>query len=114
MKRLWRVGIVQNAVFFRSCAASSARKVSSQKRDLRRIGYADVAKICTKSQSLKTGMFGRLFEVGVSKTCAPLWRESGLELKTVKAPGSRTIFKVQSAFPVVGAGLSAQRPHKNR
>ena len=45
-----------------------------------------------KSKSLKTGSIGALFEVELRKVCTTLWRESDLEVKTVKTPGARDVF----------------------
>ena len=44
------------------------------------------ARTIWKSKSLKTGMFGRLFEVQAAKICTMPARESNLEAKIVKAP----------------------------
>ena len=36
--------------------------------------------------------FGALFEVELRKICAMLWRETGFEVKIVKAPGAQDVF----------------------
>ena len=89
----WRVGIAQNAVFFRSFVASKVRKGRSEKRG----GAEDrVPKISTKfaprlraraiwkSKSLKTGGVGALLEVDIDKICTTPARESDFYEK--KAP----------------------------
>ena len=86
---VWRVGIARNALFFQSFVASKARKVSFQKRELRRIGSAKFAPRCGaraiwKPKSLKHRGFGAFFKVELRKICAMLWQESDLEAKVVK------------------------------
>ena len=125
-----RVGTARNAEFFHSFVASKARKVSVQKRELRRIGCSRCrqkfapccgaraiwkskslikiegfgrflklnsakfaprcgARAIRKSKLLKHVRLGALLEVQLRKICATLWRESDLEVKSVKAPGAR-------------------------
>ena len=62
MRRFWRVGIAQNVAFLNSF--------------LRRLG---------KSQLVKTGRCGGSAAHDVAKICTTLWRESGSEVKIVKA-----------------------------
>ena len=89
----WRVGIAQNAVFFRSFVASTGRKGRFEKRGgaedrlpKMSIKFAPRlrARAIRKSKSLKTGRFGALFEVELRKICTTPARESDSEVKIVK------------------------------
>ena len=50
------------------------------------------ARTIWKSKSLETESLGQLLEVEVAKICTTPARESDLEIKIVKAPGSRDVF----------------------
>ena len=65
-----------------------------------------------KSKSLKTGMFGRLFEVQAARICTAMWGESGWEAKTVKPPGSRTTFWGSKCFSGVLMLCQAALPNE--
>ena len=56
------------------------------------------AKAVWKSKSLKLEGFGALLEVQLRKICTTLWRESGLEVKTVKNWRSRGVFGRSKCF----------------
>ena len=87
MRRLWWVGLAQNAIFFHSFVASESQ--------LQKTGIAEDrlpkmspkfqprcgARAVRKSKSLKTERFGRLFEVEDRKICITL---CGLRIKIVK------------------------------
>ena len=92
---------MRETLCFHSFVASKARKVSSEKRG----GAEDrLPKTSTKfaprcgetmiweSKSFKTGGAGQLFEVELRKICTALWRESDLEVKTVKNWHARRTF----------------------
>ena len=65
MRRFWRVGIAQNALYFYSCFC----------------GFAG-----SELQLLNTGGCGGSAAQDVAQFCTALWRESGLEAKIVKKP----------------------------
>ena len=56
------------------------------------------ARTIWKSKSLKTDGLGALLEVEVAKICTTPARENDLEVKIVKAPGSRTTFWRSKCF----------------
>ena len=100
-ERLWRVGIARNAMFFHSFVASTARKVSSEKRGGAEDRLSKMspkfaprlrARAIRKSKSLKTDGVGALLEVEVTKICTTPAREIDLEVKIVKTPGARDVF----------------------
>ena len=100
-ERVWRVGIARNAVFFYSFVASKVRKGRSEKRGGAKDRLPKMstkfaprlrAKAIWKSKSLKTGGVGALLEVELGNICTTPARESGLEVKIVKAPGAGDVF----------------------
>ena len=56
------------------------------------------ARTIWKSKSLKSDTLGALLEVEVGKICTTPARQHGLEVKIVKAPGSRTTFWSSKCF----------------
>ena len=91
MRRLWRVGIAQNAVFFfivlwlRRLGKSAPKSGSCRSSKMSpKFAPGCGARAIRKSTSLKTGRNGALFEVQVGKICTTLWRENDLEVKTLK------------------------------
>ena len=92
-ERFWRVGIARNAVFFRSFAASKARKGRSEKRGGAKDRLPKMstkfaprlrARAIRKSKSSNAGMFGALLEVELRKICTTPARERDFYEK--KAP----------------------------
>ena len=54
--------------------------------------HAVVARSTFRRQSVKTDVFGPLFEVAMMKKCTPLWREAHFEVNMLNAPHARTAF----------------------
>ena len=81
--------------------AAEARKVSSEKRELRRMGrprcQQNLHRACARERFARKKaprcMFAALFEVEPRKICTTLWRESDLEVKIVKNWQSRDVFE---------------------
>ena len=84
-------GIAQNAVFFHSFVASQARKVSTQKRELRRIGCR------RRRQNLHHAVA----------------RERFGSQNRLKKQALGPLFEVQSAFRVASAGISTKHTYEN-
>ena len=108
MRRFWREGIAQNAVFFHSFVASPAWKVSSS---LLQTGVAEdwLPKTSPKLAPRCGASVGALFEVQFRKICSKLWRRAVWKSKSSKHQDLGPLFEVQTVSNCCSRGRQGFR-----